>query len=250
MLTDHINLVQSFYTEILGKFDFELAQELIAEDYIQHNPHVRTGREGVLEALTYLKSLNLPQPEKSPIQLIFGENDLVVALLLVKMGKQTQMVVDLFRIENGKLAEHWDCIQPFELTYSDQLPILPMKANSPKERNKSIGQDLIESIYAYHQAKSLGLYIHPDGEGYFPDPLPSDSTLQEKLLSRIAARDNYHIHRIVGQGNFVFVQSSFSQGNAKYVGNDLLCWEAEQVRYWYAVQQEIPEQMRHTNGMI
>ena len=47
----------------------------------------------------------------SPIKRIFCESEYVVVHLLVEIANVKQVVIDLFRIENSKIAEHWDAIQ-------------------------------------------------------------------------------------------------------------------------------------------
>lgn len=49
--------------------------------------------------------------EKVDLQRIAADGDLVYLHVRSKMGNKTVAVVDIFRIENGKIAEHWDVIQ-------------------------------------------------------------------------------------------------------------------------------------------
>ena len=250
MKSYNIQLVQRFYKEVLGNFNFDLAEEIITEDYIQHNPQLRTGREGVIEAISYLKSLNLPKAPESPVKFIFEEGDLVAAMLLVKMGENSQLVMDLFRIEGGKLAEHWDCIQALEQSTEEELFVPTFEVLGYPKRNTTISQDLLESLASFPSSQTLGTYLHPEWKGYFPEYIPNPEAFLAKLSSDQFRKENFQVHRTLAQGNFVFLQSSFTQGELSYVANDLLAWQGGQVRCWYHIQQRIPEQMRHENGMI
>jgi predicted SnoaL-like aldol condensation-catalyzing enzyme len=112
-------LVYDFWREVFEAGHMELAPKYMAESYIQHNPNVATGRIAFIEFFSKIKK---PQPilEKvaAPIVSITAEGDLVT-ITFVKEYKDpkdptktyTTSWFDMFRIENGKLAEHWDNMQ-------------------------------------------------------------------------------------------------------------------------------------------
>ena len=93
-------------------FDPEAAAALLAPDYIQHNPGVPTGAPAVLEFI--------PALEESGISVtthrIITDGDLVAMHNTYEnadlFGAPTLMAFDVFRIEDGKVAEHWDNLQP------------------------------------------------------------------------------------------------------------------------------------------
>jgi len=99
---------------IFTTFDVEAATELLAEDYIQHNPTFPTGRAPIVGFI--------PTLEKSGIQVtthrIFSEGDLVVmhnTFASVRDGTpQSAVTFDVFRVEDGKVAEHWDVISEIQ----------------------------------------------------------------------------------------------------------------------------------------
>jgi len=88
----------------------------MAESYIQHNPNVPTGRAAFI---AYFSKNVTPQPieprVKAPLVAIVAEGDLVVLVFVREMtnpGDTAHMYTstwfDLFRVEAGKIAEHWD----------------------------------------------------------------------------------------------------------------------------------------------
>jgi predicted SnoaL-like aldol condensation-catalyzing enzyme len=91
----------------------------LAESYLQHNPNVPTGRAAFVE---FFAKLAKPRPiearVKAPLVAIVGDGDLVI-LSFVREAvdpadparKYTTTWFDMFRIEGGKLAEHWDAAQ-------------------------------------------------------------------------------------------------------------------------------------------
>jgi len=88
----------------------------MAENYKQHNPGVPTGRAGFVEFFSKMAKPEAIQPRiREPLVAIVAEGDLVV-LSFVSEKKDpkdatktyTTTWFDMFRVENGKVAEHWD----------------------------------------------------------------------------------------------------------------------------------------------
>ncbi len=108
--------VYDFWREVIEGGHIELADKYMTEGYIQHNPIAPTGLKGFKEIMgQYVK----PQPIQSKIKLdvvaVVAEGDLVVINFVQELPdptdntrKYTTTWFDMFRIENGKIAEHWD----------------------------------------------------------------------------------------------------------------------------------------------
>jgi predicted SnoaL-like aldol condensation-catalyzing enzyme len=109
--------VYDFWREVFEAGHMELADKYMAESYIQHNPNVPTGRA----AFVAFFSKNIPpQPieprVKAPLVAILAEGNLVVLVFVRELAadpkdstqKYTTTWFDMFRLEGGKIAEHWD----------------------------------------------------------------------------------------------------------------------------------------------
>ena len=100
-------LVYDLQREVLEAGHLELAAKYLAEDYIQHNPNVPTGRAGFVEFFSkFAKPSEIAPRVKTPIVSIVAEGDIVVISFRSQAGDSTWF--DMFRIKNGKVAEHWD----------------------------------------------------------------------------------------------------------------------------------------------
>lgn len=101
-------LVAAFYAKVWNGHDIAALKDFVAEDYIQHNPNVGNGR-APLEAFLKPMFQSLPEARFTVVRLI-AEGDLVVAHTLFKTKPQDRgtAVVDIYRVEGGRLAEHWD----------------------------------------------------------------------------------------------------------------------------------------------
>lgn len=109
-------LVYDFWREVFEGGHMELAEKYMAESYVQHNPNVATGRAAFVAFFSKVAKPKPIEPRiKAPLVAVVAEGDLVV-LAFAREGTDpkdptkpyTTTWFDMFRIENGKIAEHWD----------------------------------------------------------------------------------------------------------------------------------------------
>jgi len=88
-----------------------LRNECFAESYIQHSPHVPDGRDAVLNL--FARRFKNNQETTTSIKRTASEGDLVWIHQHVKRSPEDpgHAVVNIFRMENGRFAEHWNVIQ-------------------------------------------------------------------------------------------------------------------------------------------
>jgi predicted SnoaL-like aldol condensation-catalyzing enzyme len=100
-------LVLEAMTSLFQRQDASAVERLYAEDYIQHNPNIPQGRDALRGIVATLS----PSVHYEP-GLIIAEGDLVAIHGRIRgWAAVPQVVVDIFRVEGGKLAEHWDVLQ-------------------------------------------------------------------------------------------------------------------------------------------
>jgi predicted SnoaL-like aldol condensation-catalyzing enzyme len=107
-------IVYDFWREVLEARHLDLAEKYMRPDYMQHNPNAETGIAGFK---AYFSRLGGPLPIEPKIKRqvisIVAEGDLVV-LNFVQENKDSKgqpyktTWFDMFRIQDGKIAEHWD----------------------------------------------------------------------------------------------------------------------------------------------
>ena len=116
-------IVYDFWREVLEARHLDLCEKYMKTDYMQHNPNAATGRKAVVE---FFSKFSKPQPIvdsiKAPVVAIIAEGNLVMLSFVRelpdpsdKSKKYTTTWFDLFRIENGKIAEHWDGAEKMKL---------------------------------------------------------------------------------------------------------------------------------------
>ncbi len=110
-------LVYDFWREVFEAGHMDLADRYMAESYIQHNPNVPTGRAAFVGFFTQFVKPKPIQPRiTAALVTITAEGDKVILSFVRETAdpkdatrKFTTTWFDMFRIDNGKIAEHWDC---------------------------------------------------------------------------------------------------------------------------------------------
>lgn len=104
-------MVVKFYNEFFNKHNIAAADKYLAPDYKQHNPMAATGREPVKKIFTEIFK-KFPQ-SRAHIKRVMADGDLVVLHLHSKATPQDlgRAVIDIFRVKDGKIVEHWDVVQ-------------------------------------------------------------------------------------------------------------------------------------------
>lgn len=105
------DIVLGFYEAALNEKDVEKAALYLNDRYIQHNPHVADGPEGLFRFIRYRRE-HYPDA-RNEIKRVIAEDDLVALHVhsVVIPGTPGRQIVDIFRVEDGKVVEHWDVIQ-------------------------------------------------------------------------------------------------------------------------------------------
>lgn len=110
-------LAKSMVEDILmGKNPNKIADYISSEQYHQHNPDIKDGLNGVVEAVKYLTSKN-NMFKYTKIHKVLGEGNFVLTIsegewsLDSAQEPKPHVFYDLLRFENGKAVEHWDVIQ-------------------------------------------------------------------------------------------------------------------------------------------
>ena len=108
--------VAALYDAVLNKKDFDEASKYLGPRYTQHNPTAKDGPEGLKGFVAFLKE-KFPN-NRSEIKKIFADGDYVIVHVhaVREPGTRGNAIVDIFKLENGKVVEHWDVVQPIPET--------------------------------------------------------------------------------------------------------------------------------------
>jgi predicted SnoaL-like aldol condensation-catalyzing enzyme len=104
-------LVASFVDDILvnGRMH-KLAGYFDGDNYAQHNPQVADGLSGLGKALEAMAKAGMTM-KYDRVHKVLGEGDMVLVVSEGQFAGKATSFHDLFRVQNGKIAEHWDTIE-------------------------------------------------------------------------------------------------------------------------------------------
>ena len=103
--------VVEFYEKALNQKDFDAASRYLGPRYTQHNPVAADGAEGLKAFVQFLRD-KFPDSH-SEIKRVFADGDYVMVHVhaIREPGTRGRAIIDIFKLENGKIVEHWDVAQ-------------------------------------------------------------------------------------------------------------------------------------------
>lgn len=107
------DIVRNFYTAVFIGRNVDAAPRFLAPDYIEHSPEIATGLKGFMDTYRPRFARKPSADYKLEIVRVVGDKDIVV--LFERSGGRPPgmnylevLWFDMYRVENGKIVEHWD----------------------------------------------------------------------------------------------------------------------------------------------
>lgn len=246
-------VVETFMNEVFNKKNFTVLDGLVGEIYIQHNPMGGDGKEALKGMLQY------GSPNVEIIRSI-TEGDLVVQHnKSTGWGDdKTYISFDIFRIDDNKIVEHWDVMNPVaEKTVSGRTQIdgaTEIKDLDKTEANKKIVQGFLNDCIYGNNWNNITNYISTEKyDQHNPsvgDGLEGFNDAMKQMAEHGMTMKYEKTYRVIAEGNFVFVHSKGEFGGKKVAFADLMRIEnGKIVEHWDAIQ-EIPIQTKSGHDMF
>lgn len=244
-------LLEDAMDALFQDFDETAIRQLYSGNYIQHNPNVPTGLEPVIGLLPVLMGAGFGYETHRMIE----DGDLLLTHTTYHnaevFGANRVVAFDLWRIEDGKVAEHWDAIIPeYTETASGRSQTDGMTEivdQAKTKENKALVESFVRSVLMDGETDKMGEYIRDDVYEQH-NPVVKDGP--EALKSVLGEIKNNTLHRVVGEGNFVLTQAEGTWSGKPVAIYDLFrVADGQIVEHWDVIQ-EIPSEMAHSNGMF
>ena len=110
-LADNKATVIAFLAEAFGGEPDRAVELYLADDFIEHNAVLSAGREAFA---TFARGLNRDHPHLAlTIETVVAEDDIVVTRARLRLNPDEPEIAlaDFFRLEAGRIIEHWDVVQ-------------------------------------------------------------------------------------------------------------------------------------------
>lgn len=119
-------LVLEAFDTLFNKRDYAKAAEFWSENYIQHSAHIPPGRDGLFN---FVRSWPDTQRYENAHIMAEGEYVMLHGRFSGRGRSRSYIAADILRMEDGRLAEHWDVLQE-EVTAAESQSGLPMFGTS------------------------------------------------------------------------------------------------------------------------
>jgi len=144
-------MVLKAFDTLFNKRDYAKAAEFWSETYIQHSAPIEPGRDGLFNLIR-----SLPDTLRYENALILAEGDYVMlhGRFSGHGRPRSWIAADILRIEDGRLAEHWDVLQD-EATKEESRSGLPMFGSSFAEPDHQPAPAVAASILTIEEARRI-----------------------------------------------------------------------------------------------
>ena len=106
----NIEVVKRFYEDVFNAHDVSKLDEYMRDDYMQHNATVEDGKEGFIRFTQMFFQL---KPRMEICKIFANDSDEVAVFFkcTCEANGSVNKVVDIYRLQDGLLAEHWDVVE-------------------------------------------------------------------------------------------------------------------------------------------
>lgn len=236
--------------------DQSAVERLFRETYIQHNPAIPTGRAPIVGFLPALRTSGL----KLTTHRLIADGDFVVTHNSYdnasQLGGERLVAFDVFRVENGQIAEHWDNIAPEAAANpAGRTQVDGQVAVTDREKtaaNKALVADFVQTILVKGDMTRLAGFFAGDAYAQHNSQIGDGLSGLGAALKAMAEKGvtiKYNVvHRVLGEGNFVFVISEGVFAGKPVAFHDLFRVENSKLAEHWDVIADIPAKMAHING--
>lgn len=246
---------------VFERGDTEVVDRFVRPDYIQHNPQLPDGPEA-LKALGV--SLHQQYPDaRVDIKRIIAEGDLVIIHhnSIQTPGTRGMAIVDIFRFQGGKIAEHWDSIQDVPATSvngNDMFSTVTQPATEPQrqltEYNKKLVTTYYKQLLVDKDLSAIDKYVAPEYHQHNPNIADGSAGLKDLMVGFLGAFPQLKVTttKVVAEGDLVALQSHYVNvpGERGTSFMDIfLVRDGKIVEHWDVVQ-DVPETSANDNTMF
>lgn len=248
------DLVLTAAGQLFGEQDPSAVDRWVAPGYLQHSSLAADGSAGLRELVA-----NLPAGFRYDLHRVIADGDLVALHGTYHgFGPDPLVAFDIFRVADGKLAEHWDALAPVVATTVSGRS----QTDGPTEvtdldrtaANRALVVGFVETVLQGGKVDAIADYLsteryrqHNPGIGDNLDGLATAlGALAEQGISMVYDT----VHKVVAEGNFVLTVAAGRFGATPTAFYDLFRVENGRIVEHWDVTPEIKTDLPHSNGLF
>lgn len=211
----------------LGAGNPDTVDQYFAPGYIQHNPDVPNGTDGLKGLIGMLaESGNF----KADFVRVIADDDLVAFHGRYEGFGPTPMIAfDVFRIEDGKIVEHWDNLIPQAAPnpsgHTQIDGAIDITDLDKTEANKTLVEEFVTKALITHEEINFADYINPvnytQHNPMVADGLDGFGAFMGEMAAKGISMTYNEVHKVIGEGNFVLIMSDGAIGDQPQAFYDL-----------------------------
>ncbi len=242
--------------EMLVELNVEAVNKYIGSEYIQHNPMVPDGAEALKGLITQLAANKDENPFSAEYVRVIADDDMVAFHTRYEgFGDQPLVGFDVFRLEDGKIVEHWDNLTPEtepnpsgHTQLDGETEIVDLDKT---EENKAKVEEFITRSLINHEEVDITQYISPETyiqhNSMVADGLEGFGAFMAEMAEKGISMEYNEVHQVIGEGNFVLTMSEGSMGDEAQAFYDLFRLEDGLIVEHWDVISPMPEPDLPTN---
>ncbi|WBX76866.1 nuclear transport factor 2 family protein [Tenacibaculum ovolyticum] len=211
-------IARGFYQEVIVEKNMNKFNKYIGNTYIQHAPAYADGVAPLKEEL----QANADSKNKIEILRVIGEKDYAALHSLWTVGSEQYIYVDIWRVENGKLVEHWDQYQspPSEVKNDNTMhagPDTDINAKKNLTQNKERAVAVLKTFDNLEDLSAVENFVTDDYIQHNPTATDKKSGFIDllKFLKGINYQSKTTIAKVIAQGDMVVIHSKVEDLDAK-----------------------------------
>ncbi|UWQ98185.1 nuclear transport factor 2 family protein [Rhodobacteraceae bacterium S2214] len=198
--------------------DVDAVDQYFATDIIQHNDMFANGIEAQKGVVGFLSGNGDFSAEY--IRVIADDDIVAVHARYEGFGPDPVIGFDVFRVEDGKIAEHWDNLiseQPLNPSGRSQIDgATEITDLDQTEANKALVEDFLTKSLIEHAEVNITDYISPvtyiQHNPMVADGLEGFGAFMAEMAQQGISMDYTKVHKVIGEGNFVLTMSEGTLG--------------------------------------
>jgi predicted SnoaL-like aldol condensation-catalyzing enzyme len=247
-------IVLSAAGQLFGDKDPTAVDRWVAPAYVQHSALASDGPAGLRKLVE-----NLPAGFSYDLHRVIADGDLVALHGTYHgFGPDPLVAFDIFRVADGKLAEHWDALTPaVEKTVSGRSQTdgpTEVSDRDETEANRSLVKGFVENVLRDGKLDALTDYLSTESYAQHNVGIGDNLDGLSEALTALAAQGItmvYHaVHKVIAEGNFVLTVSEGSFGAAPTAFYDLFRIDNGKIVEHWDITPEIVTDLPHGNGLF